>query len=231
MAALHRAIEDLGQTDFELADGEAVVVPGRAFLGGHRPRQAMGPAVEEGRLDVGRPERIAGSLQGGRVGAREKPIVEALKANAIAAEALLHPLMAVETELHRIREIGADLEKGGPPIAVLDVEVVMIDGHRLPREVKDGCVAPAWAFVRFERSHLLLGDANDDHTFSGRESVAIFGHQSVLTLPAFKRHDRSAVTLGECVDGGGEVIVSWFEQGGRRHGVAEIVVEEVAQAA
>jgi len=156
VAALHRTIEDLGQTDFELADGEAVVVPGRAFLGGHRPRQAMRPAVEEG-LDVGRPERIAGSLQGGGVGARKEPIVEALEANAIAAEALLHPLMAVETELHRIREIGADLEKGGPPVTVLDVEVVMIDGHRLPREVKDGCVATALAFVRFERSHLLLG--------------------------------------------------------------------------
>jgi hypothetical protein len=81
--------------------------------------------------------------------------------------------MAVETELHRIREIAADLEQGGPPVAVLDVEVVMIDGHRLPREIKDGCVATALAFVRFERSHLLLGDANIVVFPDGRAAAAI----------------------------------------------------------
>ena len=107
MPALYRPIEDLGQADLELADGEAMVVPGRAFGDRHRPRQSMRPAVEEG-LDVTGAQRVAGRLQGGGVGAREKPIVEALKANAIATETLLDPLMTVETELHGIGQVRAD---------------------------------------------------------------------------------------------------------------------------
>jgi hypothetical protein len=69
MTALHRAIEDRRQTDFELTDREAMVVAGGAFLGGHRPGQAVRPAVEEG-LDVSRTERITRGLERGRVGTR-----------------------------------------------------------------------------------------------------------------------------------------------------------------
>jgi hypothetical protein len=69
MTALHGTIEDLGQTDFELTEGQAMVVSGGAFLGGHRPRQALRPAVEEC-LDVGRTERITRGLERGRVGTR-----------------------------------------------------------------------------------------------------------------------------------------------------------------
>ena len=67
MPALHGAIEDLGQTDLELTDGEAVVVAGDAFLGGHRPRESVRPTVKEG-LHVGRSERITGGLEGVGVG-------------------------------------------------------------------------------------------------------------------------------------------------------------------
>jgi hypothetical protein len=69
VAVLHRAIKDLGQTDFELTDREAVIAAGRAFLAGHRPGQAMRPAVEEG-LDVGWTEGITRGLERGRVGTR-----------------------------------------------------------------------------------------------------------------------------------------------------------------
>src|ERR1700704_115684 len=80
--ALDRAIEYLSQADFELAEGQLVIVAGRAFVGGHRPREPLRPAVEEP-LNVGGAERIADGLQRGRVGAGQEPVVEALKANAI----------------------------------------------------------------------------------------------------------------------------------------------------
>src|SRR5437870_13078512 len=64
VAALHGAIEDLGQADFELAEGKTMVVAGGAFGGGHRPGQPMRPAIKEG-LDVSGTERIAGALEGG----------------------------------------------------------------------------------------------------------------------------------------------------------------------
>jgi hypothetical protein len=61
----------------------------------------MRPAIKEG-LKVGRIERIAGGLQRLRIGTREKSVVEAFEAAAIAAEALFDPFVAVETELDRI---------------------------------------------------------------------------------------------------------------------------------
>jgi hypothetical protein len=61
MTPLHRTVKHLREADLELTDGEAMVVSRGAFVGGHWPRQAMRPAIEEG-LDVGRPERITGRL-------------------------------------------------------------------------------------------------------------------------------------------------------------------------
>ena len=111
VSPLHRPIEDLRETDFELAERKTMVVTRGALSGGHRPWQSLRPAVKEG-LDVSGAEGIAGGLQPGRVGAGEKAIVEARTANAIATEALLDPLMTVETELHRIGQVRADFQKG-----------------------------------------------------------------------------------------------------------------------
>jgi hypothetical protein len=122
---LHRTIEELRETDFELAERRPMVVTGGAFGGRHRPWEAVGPAIEE-RLNVGRCQRIAGGVKRVRVSAGQEAVVEALEPDAIAVETLLHPLVAVETELHGIREIGPDLEKRGTPVPVVDVKVVVL---------------------------------------------------------------------------------------------------------
>src|SRR5215510_10093269 len=46
-SALHRPIEDLRQTDFELINRQAVVITGAAVGRGERPRELMRPAIEE----------------------------------------------------------------------------------------------------------------------------------------------------------------------------------------
>ena len=63
--------------------------------------------------------------------AREEAVVEALESNVVLAQLLLHPLMAVETELHGIWEIGANFDEGRSPLPIVDVEVEVIDGHGL----------------------------------------------------------------------------------------------------
>jgi hypothetical protein len=62
VAARHRPVEDMREAHFELADGEAVVVTGGSIEGGHRPGEAMRPAIEEG-LHIGGGERITRGLQ------------------------------------------------------------------------------------------------------------------------------------------------------------------------
>ena len=84
-----------------------------AVCGSERPRQSMGPSIEEG-LHVARPQSITGSLQSGGIGTREESVVEALKTNVLTPELLLHPLVPVQTDLDRIRQIGTDLEEARP---------------------------------------------------------------------------------------------------------------------
>ena len=62
MAALDRTVEDLGQTDFELADRDAMIEAGGPVGGAQRPGQAVGPAVEE-LLQVAGTELVTDRLQ------------------------------------------------------------------------------------------------------------------------------------------------------------------------
>jgi hypothetical protein len=135
VAALHGLVADVREAHFELTDREAVVITRGPVGRGHRPREPLRPAIEEG-LHVGRAERIAGGLQRGGIAAAEKPVVETLKAHALATQVLLDPLVPVETELHRIRHVRSDLEEGWAPRTVEDVEVVVVDRDGLAREIE-----------------------------------------------------------------------------------------------
>ena len=55
----------------------------------------------------------------------------ALEGNAPLAGLLLGPLMAIDTDLDRIRRIAAYLDERWTEILVLDVEVVVVDKDRL----------------------------------------------------------------------------------------------------
>ena len=83
-------------------------------IGGRERRgHPCGPAVEKG-LHVRRAEAIAGGLQRRRGGTREKSVVETVKRDARAPELLFHPLVPVETQLDRIRQIGRTSERPDP---------------------------------------------------------------------------------------------------------------------
>jgi hypothetical protein len=62
-------------------------------------------------------------LHSGGIGARQESVVETLKPDTLPAQALLHPLVAVETECDRMWNVRADLQKCGAPVSVVNVEV------------------------------------------------------------------------------------------------------------
>src|SRR5438309_9927191 len=192
----------------------------------------MGPPIEE-RLHVRRAECVTGGSERARIGAGEEAVVETVEPDAVAAEALLDPLVAVETELHRIRirQIRPDFEEGGAPGAILHVKVVVIDGDRLPREIKNGRVATTLPFVLLEGSYLFLSDPDEDDALWGGKLRAVRRHEGVLTVAALERDEGNPMVLRELLDRGDQTIVSGFQQRGGRHGVSQIVVEEVAQTA
>ena len=227
---LHRPIEDLGETHFELVDREAVVVAGAAVGRRERPWETLRPAVEEG-LHVGGPQRVARGLEGDWVGTGEKHVVERREPNPLAMELLLHPLVAIETDLHRIRQIGTDLQEAGAPVAIVDVEVGLIDGDPLAREFEADLHARAGLFMGLERAHLLLGDAEHDDAFAGREASAVTLGDRIFVLTGLEVHDRNPMACDELVDCGHEAIVHRLEQRRRRNRMTEIIAQEVTEAA
>jgi len=230
-SSLHGSIEDLRETDFELIDRQTVIVAGATVGRGERPGETMRPAVKEG-LDVGGPQRIAGGWQRDGIGTREKPVVERLEPNALATQLLLHPFVAVETEFHRIRQIGADLHERRTPVAIVDVEVVLIDRDPLARELEADLDAGTRLLMGFfKRAHLLLRDAEHDDALASREARAMGGGDRIFVLPGFEVHDGNRVARDKLLNGGDEAVVHRPEQGGRRNRMAEIVAEEVAEAA
>ena len=228
VAALHRTVEGLGETGFELVDGEAMRVAGGPVDGGERPRQALRPPVEE-RLHVGGRELVTPGLQAGGLRTRQEAVVQTLERQVRAAQLLLHPLVTVQTDLHGIREIGADLQEGRSPLLVLDVEVVVIHGHRLARKIKRD--RRAKSRMRLGGSHLLLRHAEHNDALTGGEPRAVRGDDVVFALAAFEMYDRHVVGRHEPIDRGDEPIVQGLEEGWGRYRVPEVVVQEVAQAA
>ena len=75
------------------------------------------------------------------ISATEETVVQTLERDVVSIETLLDPFVAVEAELYRVREIGADLEKGWSPVAIVNVKVIMIDGNRLSGEVESYALA------------------------------------------------------------------------------------------
>ncbi len=87
--------------------------------------------------------------------------------------------MPIETQLDGIRHVGADLQKGGTPVSVVDVEIEVFDRHSLPGEVEDHTPRRGAAFVSFEGAHLFLSGPDDDDALAACEARAVVGHDVI----------------------------------------------------
>jgi hypothetical protein len=180
-------------------------------------------------LHVSGAQRVAGGLQGRGIDTRQKAIVEALERHALSVQALLHPLVPVQTQLHGIGDVGANLQKGGAPVSIVDVEIEMFDGHRLPGEVEDHTSCRGVAFVGFEGAHLFLRGPDDDDPLAAGEPRAVARDDVIFPLTGLECHGGNAVSAGERVDRRQEAVQHRPEQGGRGDRIPQVIVEEVAQ--
>src|SRR5262245_2450666 len=58
----------------------------------------------------------------------------AIEGDALFAQLLLEPFVAIQAYAGRIRQVSADLDECRSPFRVLQIEVVLLDGDRLARE-------------------------------------------------------------------------------------------------
>jgi len=130
-------VEHQGATDFDLAHRELPPVAGRAVLGGERRWDAHDPAVEEP-LDMFGGEGVAERLQPPGVSGARESVGQRGERDLEPAGLAFGPLVPVEPDLRRVREVGADLDEPRPPVRVQDVEVVDADSTFLAEERLSG---------------------------------------------------------------------------------------------
>jgi hypothetical protein len=112
-AAGQRPIQDLGQGELGLEDGDLVAVAGLPVLGGEGVGQAGQPLAQQG-VDLGGGQAVSQLLQALGVGAAQDAVVEGLEGDALLGQLPLDVLVAVDAELGVVREVGAELQEEGP---------------------------------------------------------------------------------------------------------------------
>ena len=115
---------------------------------------------------IGGGERIGESLQGLRIRTLQESVGALLKADATLLHAQSEPVMLIETDPGGEGKVGADPYKHLSPMAVLDIEVVLLDPTALHLQMPtvvfpDGGHDGGW-LARFDDGHDLIGSGTSE---------------------------------------------------------------------
>ncbi len=199
-----------------------MLVPGPPVGGRQRPGQVRHPAIEEA-LHVGRSESVADRLKPGRIVTGQEAVVEAAEVDADLSQLLLGPLVAVQAHPHGVRQVRPDLHEGRSPLAILKVEVVVVDEHRLAREVEVNPTLGTGLLLRLERARPLLGHADEHDPLSTGEPRPLLRCDVIFPLSTLELDDRDLARVGERRHLSYEPIVHGAQEGWRGNGVPQMV--------
>ena len=117
--------------------------------------------------------------------------------------------MAVEAELGRVREVGAELDEEGAEVLILAVEVIDVDhgcgvvdpgnGAALAKALADGA----------RDTDLFLGDADKNDSFPDFEFAEILLENVVLALSFLEPNQGDVLVMDEISDGANKSIGHW----------------------
>ena len=117
----------------------------------------------------------------------------------------------VQAHTHGVRHVGTDLDEGRPPLAILNVEINLIDVDRLAREGEAHALFGD-VLLAFEAGGFLLGDADEHHAFVSREVRTVLGGDAVFLLAAAEMNNGYVVLVGEGGHFVGEALQQRSEQ-------------------
>jgi hypothetical protein len=87
-------------------------------------------------LDLLRTQLITQRLQLVRLLAGQEAVVQRFEGDPGLAQLLFGPFMPVQIDFDGIRHIATDLDKGWTKICILQIEIIVVDAHRLPRPLE-----------------------------------------------------------------------------------------------
>ena len=115
--------------NFGLQDRQLVAVAGAAVGPGEGVRQPRQPAAKE-RVDLRRRQPVADALQPVGVIAVQEAVVQRGERDPGRLGLALRPVVAVEAQLHPVREVARDLAKKRAEVEIRPVGVVLVDQRR-----------------------------------------------------------------------------------------------------
>src|SRR5579871_2154041 len=225
-AAGQRPVQHLGQGEFRLEDGQVVAVAGLAVLICKGVRQAGQPLAQQS-VDFGTGQAVAQLLEALGIGTGKDAVVEGLEGNALLGQLAFDVLVAVNTELGVVREVGAELEEERAEVLVDAVKVKLVDhgrgahdpGVRLAR-------LGVLALLGAQDGGLLLSLADEADAFAALEACPILQGNLLLALPRGEGNERDLVPLGETLHAGDERLGQGIHKGRRSEGVTTMGAEE-----
>ena len=164
---------------------------------GQRQRQHRPPPLGE-HPDRAGPEPVADRLQRNRIGTGGEPVGQLGEPDARLEGLPLGPLVAVDPDLHRIREVGAHLDERRSEIVVPEVKVITGDppvgfGEREP----DRLTAALLGRGEHRRELLRNPDRGHPRPAGRRLPRQIWPHPIDLAVVPPEPHHRNPVVLGE----------------------------------
>src|SRR5205823_5921627 len=138
---------------------------------------------------------------GFEVGTGEQTVVQGLESNATLGQLALEIFMAVETELGRVREVGAKLEEKGAEVLIAAVEVIDVDQGGGIDDPRNRAAAGQSLAGGAGHTDFFLGDADKDDALVGFEGSEFLLQDVVLALALFKTDQLQALPLDKGLNG------------------------------
>ena len=181
-----RLIEDLGERELGLPDGDLVSIARGAVARWKRMRQAAQPFAQQ-LIDLDRRQSIPQPLCQFGVGTRDlMPVIESLERHSPLGQLALEVLVTVDAELRVVGKVRAELQEQRPEILVHAIEIVVIDhggGSVDPRIQFLPVLRASPAPFRAHHPRLLLRLADVEHALGPLEAPQVLLRGLVLALP------------------------------------------------
>ena len=193
--------------------------------------QAAEPLAHDG-VDLRRIQGVGDALHARGVGARPDAVVERFVGNAALGELPFEPLVPVQTDLHGIGKVGAELDEQRAEVPVEEVDIVVVDrGRRADNPGIGRPVVGIPSLLGAEDTGLLLSLADEEHAFVAGERGEVLLRDVILPLVLRKRDQIDAGGLGEALHGVHEALGQGGHHRGRRDARPEMLLHEVDDAA
>ena len=193
-----RRVQDLGEGELGLQDGQLIAVAGRDVAGGERVRQDAQPLAQQ-RVDVRRGEPVAEGLQRAGVLARGEAVVQGLEADPGPGGLPLGPFMAVDAQLGGIGEVGAELDEERAEVRIDAIEIEVVDQRARLHQPRMRAAVGVVAALGPPHGGLLLRPPRVQHPLGAGEARQVPLRHLVFALFA-EMHQVQAAGADEVMD-------------------------------